>query len=106
MLSARAPRNRDCTAARFTPQDRDGRLVYTFEGPGTVEPLINGVLPIAGGKPTRATSSSVVRPAATFRTPSSKSVGRRRRRTASWKRLLPPPRASHSRVSPSSGKSS
>jgi site-specific DNA recombinase len=35
----------------FTPQERAGERFYTFEGPGTVSPIISGVLPIACASP-------------------------------------------------------
>jgi hypothetical protein len=37
----------------FTPEERDGGRIYTFEGPGTVAPIIAGVLPMPGGTPGR-----------------------------------------------------
>lgn len=35
----------------FTPQERDGERFYAFEGPGTVSPIIAGVLPKALASP-------------------------------------------------------
>jgi site-specific DNA recombinase len=35
----------------FTPQERDGERFYTFEGPGTISPVIAGVLPKAFASP-------------------------------------------------------
>jgi hypothetical protein len=35
----------------FTPQERDGERFYTFEGPGTIAPVIAGVLPKAFASP-------------------------------------------------------